>query len=129
LGRRIHLPPVRRAVRGARRQGGIPGRRAYAEDHHDRLSQHATRAGLVRLGCVSCPAPHPASLGQLAGVHPRGLAGMRRSTTMRTIIVEAFGGPEQLILRETREVLRARPGELLVDVEAAGVNYLDVMQR
>jgi NADPH:quinone reductase len=48
---------------------------------------------------------------------------------MRHVSVRAFGGPEQLIVQETSEAQRAGPGELLVDVEAAGVNYLDVMQR
>jgi len=48
---------------------------------------------------------------------------------MRQVIVRAFGGPEQFQVQETSEALRAGAGELLVDVEAAGVNYLDVMQR
>jgi NADPH:quinone reductase len=48
---------------------------------------------------------------------------------MRQVIVHAFGGPEQLTLQETSDGPRAAAGELLIDVEAAGVNYLDVMQR
>jgi len=40
--------------------------------------------------------------------------------TMQRVIVRAFGGPEQLAL-ETM-------GQVLVDVEAACVNYLDVYQ-
>jgi NADPH2:quinone reductase len=34
-----------------------------------------------------------------------------------------------LNLENATEPLRPRPGQLLVDVEAAGVNYLDVYQR
>jgi len=45
------------------------------------------------------------------------------------VLVHAFGGPEQLAVQETDEALHMGPGELLVEVEAAGVNYLDVMQR
>jgi NADPH:quinone reductase len=48
---------------------------------------------------------------------------------MRQVIAHAFGGPEQLIVQEASEVPRAGAGELLVDVEAAGVNFLEVMQR
>ncbi|MEO8230194.1 MAG: quinone oxidoreductase [Chloroflexota bacterium] len=47
---------------------------------------------------------------------------------MRAIVVTRFGGPDVLELQE-----RATPvpgdGELLVDVEAAGVNYRDVYER
>ena len=47
---------------------------------------------------------------------------------MRAIQVEAFGPPEVL---EYREVPRpeAGPGEILVRVEAAGVNFIDVYHR
>jgi NADPH:quinone reductase len=48
---------------------------------------------------------------------------------MRQVIAHAFGGPEQLIVQEASEVPCAGAGELLVDVEAPGVNFLDVMQR
>lgn len=48
---------------------------------------------------------------------------------MRQVIVRAFGGPEQLTVQEAAEGPRAGSGDLLVDLEAAGVNYLDVMQR
>jgi NADPH:quinone reductase len=48
---------------------------------------------------------------------------------MRHVIVKAFGGPEQLALESTDEGPSPRPGEVLVEVEAAGVNYIDVMQR
>lgn len=48
---------------------------------------------------------------------------------MRHVMVTAFGGPEQLIVQSVPKELRPGPGQILVDVEAAGVNYIDVMQR
>ena len=48
---------------------------------------------------------------------------------VRRVIVKAFGCPEQLILERVAEVPRVEPGDLLVDVEACGVNYIDVYQR
>src|SRR3954464_5940055 len=52
-----------------------------------------------------------------------------RSTTMRRVTVKAFGGAEQLMVEPAAEAPRPGPGQVLVDVEAAGVNYIDVMQR
>jgi NADPH:quinone reductase len=48
---------------------------------------------------------------------------------MRRAMVNAFGGPEQLIVQRVSDELRPAPGQMLVDVEAAGVNYIDVYQR
>jgi NADPH:quinone reductase len=48
---------------------------------------------------------------------------------MRHVIVKASGGPEQLMIESTDEGPRPGPGQVLVEVEAAGVNYIDVMQR
>lgn len=47
---------------------------------------------------------------------------------MRNVVLKEFGGPEQLVV-ETAEDLRPGPGQVLVDVEAAGINYLDLTQR
>lgn len=47
---------------------------------------------------------------------------------MHHVVLREFGEPERLVL-ETAEDLRPGPGEILVDVEAAGVNYLDLTQR
>jgi NADPH2:quinone reductase len=47
----------------------------------------------------------------------------------RRVIVPAFGGPEQLTRDTVSEVPAPGAVELLVDVEAAGINYLDVYQR
>ena len=47
---------------------------------------------------------------------------------MRAVVVSRFGGPEVLELTE-RDVPVPGPGELLVEVGAAGVNYLDVYMR
>ena len=47
---------------------------------------------------------------------------------MRAIVIERNGGPEVLELQE-RPAPQPGPGELLVDVAAAGVNYRDVYER
>src|SRR5438552_2887126 len=47
---------------------------------------------------------------------------------MRAVVVTRSGGPEVLELRE-EPAPAAGPGQLLVDVEAAGVNYRDVYER
>ncbi len=54
---------------------------------------------------------------------------MQESVTVRRVLVKAFGGPEQLAPDTAPEAPRVSGDELLVDVEAAGVNYLDVFQR
>ncbi|MGN6743646.1 MAG: quinone oxidoreductase family protein [Amnibacterium sp.] len=46
---------------------------------------------------------------------------------MRAIQVTAFGGPEVLVLREVPEPVPG-PGQVLVDVEAAGGNFAETMQ-
>jgi NADPH:quinone reductase len=47
---------------------------------------------------------------------------------MRAVVIERHGGPEVLSLSE-RPSPEPGPGQLLVDVEAAGVNYMDIYQR
>ncbi|WCM27388.1 zinc-binding dehydrogenase [Sphingomonas sp. QA11] len=47
---------------------------------------------------------------------------------MKAVIIDRFGGPEQLQLRELPKPLPAA-GEALVEVESAGVNFGDVMIR
>jgi NADPH2:quinone reductase len=47
---------------------------------------------------------------------------------MRVVVGERLGGPEVLAVAE-REAPRPGPGELVVDVAAAGVNYMDIYQR
>jgi NADPH2:quinone reductase len=47
---------------------------------------------------------------------------------MRAVVVERHGGPEVLQVTE-RPSPQAGPGQLLVDVAAAGVNYMDIYQR
>ena len=49
--------------------------------------------------------------------------------TMQRVTVRAFGGPEQLAVEAVDECPRPGHRQILVDVEAAGVNYLDVYQR
>jgi NADPH:quinone reductase len=47
---------------------------------------------------------------------------------MQAIVVEETGGPEVLRLRE-RPTPEPGPGEVLVDVAACGVNFIDIYQR
>ncbi|MGD0241464.1 MAG: quinone oxidoreductase [Streptosporangiaceae bacterium] len=47
---------------------------------------------------------------------------------MRVVVGERLGGPEVLSLTE-RETPRPGLGEVVVDVAAAGVNYMDIYQR
>jgi NADPH2:quinone reductase len=47
---------------------------------------------------------------------------------VRAIVVSAYGGPEALTLAD-REAPVAGPGQVLVNVAAAGVNYADIYQR
>ena len=47
---------------------------------------------------------------------------------MRVVVGERLGGPEVLSVAE-REAPRPGPGEVVVDVAAAGVNYMDIYQR
>jgi NADPH2:quinone reductase len=49
-------------------------------------------------------------------------------TTMRAVRVHEYGGPEAMRV-ETVEVPRPGPGEALVRLEAAGVNFIDVYKR
>lgn len=48
---------------------------------------------------------------------------------MRAIIVEELGGAEKLIPKELPDPDSPGPGELLVEVAAAGVNFVDVYHR
>jgi NADPH2:quinone reductase len=48
---------------------------------------------------------------------------------MRRIVIDAYGGPEQLVIATSEEQLKPGRAQVLVDVEAAGVNYIDVYQR
>jgi NADPH2:quinone reductase len=47
---------------------------------------------------------------------------------MRAIVIERNGGPDVLEARDV-PAPQAGPGQVLVDVEAAGVNYRDVYER
>ncbi|MGN6246444.1 MAG: quinone oxidoreductase family protein [Motilibacteraceae bacterium] len=47
---------------------------------------------------------------------------------MRAVLVESNGGPEVLVVRDV-EAPTPGPGRLLVQVAAAGVNYMDTYQR
>lgn len=47
---------------------------------------------------------------------------------MEKVVLKEFGGPEQLVI-ETVADLQPMPGHVVVDVEAAGINYLDLTQR
>lgn len=47
---------------------------------------------------------------------------------MRVVVVHQHGGPEVLTVEE-RPVPKPGPGQVLVDVAAAGVNFIDIYQR
>ena len=47
---------------------------------------------------------------------------------MRAVVIEATGEPEQLVVREVPEP-EAGPGEVVVDVRAAAVNFADALIR
>jgi NADPH:quinone reductase len=47
---------------------------------------------------------------------------------VRAVVIEATGGPEQLVLRDVPEP-EAGAGEVVVDVRAAAVNFADVLIR
>ena len=48
---------------------------------------------------------------------------------MRRVIIKDYGGPDALTTETVEEEHRPGPEQVLVDLEAAGVNYIDVMQR
>lgn len=48
---------------------------------------------------------------------------------MQRVIVQALGGPEHLALEAGAEIPSPAAGEVVVDVEAAGVNFLDINLR
>jgi hypothetical protein len=48
--------------------------------------------------------------------------------TMKTISIPAFGGPEQLQLLELPQP-RPAAGEVLVKLEYAGLNFIDIYMR
>ena len=47
---------------------------------------------------------------------------------MRVVVGERLGGPDVLSVTE-RDAPRPGPGQVVVDVAAAGVNYMDIYQR
>jgi NADPH:quinone reductase len=47
---------------------------------------------------------------------------------MRAVVVKQHGGPEVLQISD-REVPQAGPGQLVVEIAAAGVNFMDIYQR
>jgi NADPH:quinone reductase len=51
-----------------------------------------------------------------------------RTTHVRAVIAEAYGGPEVLRLTE-HDSPQPGPGQLLVDVTTVGVNFMDIYQR
>lgn len=53
---------------------------------------------------------------------------MEGRATVKAIVVPALGGPENLVLDDLPEP-EAGPGDLEVDVAAAGLNYVDIYHR
>src|ERR1017187_6708962 len=56
------------------------------------------------------------------------IAGVCKDGSMRAVVVDKHGGPEVLQAIE-RPDPGPGPGELLVEVAAAGVNFMDIYQR
>lgn len=54
---------------------------------------------------------------------------MQKAGTVRGVMVRAFGGAEQLTVETLTEAPSVGEGQLVVDVEACGINYLDIYQR
>ena len=52
----------------------------------------------------------------------------RECVSMRVVVGERLGGPDVLGVTE-QEVPRPGPGQVVVEVAAAGVNYMDIYQR
>ena len=52
----------------------------------------------------------------------------RESVSMRVVVGERLGGPDVLSVTE-QDAPRPGPGQVVVDVAAAGVNYMDIYQR
>jgi NADPH2:quinone reductase len=48
---------------------------------------------------------------------------------MQRISIRSVGGPEELVIDTAADLAGPGAGQVLVDVDAAGVNYIDVMQR
>jgi NADPH2:quinone reductase len=59
---------------------------------------------------------------------PMNTLGRRQVEHMQAVVVERHGGPEVL---QVKDLASPQPGngELLVDVESAGVNFMDIYQR
>ena len=53
---------------------------------------------------------------------------LMNEATVQAVVVQEYGGPEVLVVRD-RQAARPGPGELLVQLAAAGVNYMDVYAR
>jgi NADPH:quinone reductase-like Zn-dependent oxidoreductase len=54
---------------------------------------------------------------------------MSQPRTMRAVVIHQHGGPEVLQLEEAWPCPVPAPGEILVKVEACGLNYLDIFAR
>src|SRR5882724_2635623 len=47
---------------------------------------------------------------------------------MRAIVIQQYGGPEQLVPRELPEP-EAKPGHVLIDIKAFGLNHAEIYFR
>jgi NADPH:quinone reductase len=56
-------------------------------------------------------------------------ANQKGRDVMRAIVVSELGGPEQLVLAEDQPDPVPGPGQVLVQVAAAGVNFIDIYRR
>ncbi|MFZ1682219.1 MAG: alcohol dehydrogenase, partial [Rhizobiaceae bacterium] len=56
-------------------------------------------------------------------------AGRTPPATMAAILLTGHGGPEKLVWRDDVPVPKPGPGEVLIEVRAAGVNNTDINTR
>src|SRR4051794_36846393 len=89
-------------------------------------ASQAVAAGRAEAAGASASSSKPAAAGGSPLRMRRRLTG--EEAEMRAIVVTEHGGPEVLELQDRPDPL-AGPGELLVDVEAIGVNFRDVYER
>jgi NADPH2:quinone reductase len=54
---------------------------------------------------------------------------MKSLEIMQLVKLKAYGGPEQLIVENLPALPKPGAGQVLVKVEAAGINYVDIYQR
>src|SRR5580658_8525622 len=121
---RSRPPAPRSAPRDRRRQAtpGLPGP----------LRRWPSRAGGEPVRHLPGPWKHlpmPDGLAQLSDAWRSGLARRAGVTPMQAIVIEGGKGPPEALHLGEIETPTPAPGQILIRIEAAGVNRPDVIQR